>query len=167
MKRFRFPLRPVAVVRAHRESRAREAFAAAVHAYVQAEEHLAATRTRVARFEAAVFHGRTGSFNAAEEAHNLAGYRCEAAAEIEAERAMIAARDAMNRRRVEYLEAHRQLEVVRRLEAKARTTHRLATNREEQAEFDEFATRRACGERVESACGERRAGGHHAPLFST
>ena len=35
MKRFRFPLRPVTVLRAHKELRAREAFAAAVHAYVQ------------------------------------------------------------------------------------------------------------------------------------
>jgi hypothetical protein len=48
MKRFRFPLRPVAVLRAHREMRAREAFAASVHAYVQSEEVLARTRARVA-----------------------------------------------------------------------------------------------------------------------
>jgi flagellar FliJ protein len=143
MKRFRFPLRPVAVVRAHHESRAREVFAAAVHAYVQTEENLAATRARVAQWEAALFRGREGSFHAAEETHHLHGYRREAAAEVEAERVMIAARDAMNERREAYLEAHRKLEVIRRLEAKARTSHRAAANREEQAEFDEFATRRA------------------------
>ena len=143
MKRFRFPLRPVAVLRAHRESRAREAFAAAVHTYVLSEEDLATTRARVARFEAALFAGRAGSFNAAAEAQSLHGYRREAAAEVQAERDMIAARDAMSQRRAEYLEAHRKLEVVRRLEAKARSTHRLETNREEQAEFDDFATRRA------------------------
>lgn len=160
MKRFRFPLRPVAVVRAHRESRAREAFAAAVHAYVQSEENLAASRARVARFEAALCSGRSGSFNAAEETHNLQGYRREAAAELAAERAMIAAQSTMQQKRMEYLEAHRKLEVVRRLEVKARDTHRLETNREEQAEFDDFATRRACREAAGSAAGRE-------PLFSS
>jgi flagellar FliJ protein len=147
MKRFRFPLRPVAVLRAHRESRAREAFAAAVHAYVVSEENLAATRARVAQFERTLHHGRQGSFRAAEEAHHLQGYRREAAAEVAAERAMIEARDAMQQRRVEYLEAHRKLEVVRRLEGKARTAHKLETAREEQAEFDDYATRRAAAHR--------------------
>jgi flagellar FliJ protein len=84
MKRFRFPLRPVAVLRAHRESRAREAFAVAVHTYVQSEENLAAARARVARLEAAMFHGREHHFNAAAETHNLHGYRREAAAELTA-----------------------------------------------------------------------------------
>jgi flagellar FliJ protein len=141
MKRFRFTLRPVSVLRAHRESRAREIFAAAVHRYVQAEEFLRATRARVAALEAALFAGRARSFNPAEEAHNLNGYRLEAAAEVEAERAVIGARDQMAQRRQEYIEAHRQLEVVRRLEVKARSVHRAGQNREEQAEFDDFATR--------------------------
>ena len=88
MKRFRFPLRPVAVLRAHREMRAREAFAASVHAYVKSEEDLAATRRRVAQFEAALFAGRRERFSAAEEAHTLAGYRQECAAEVAAERAI-------------------------------------------------------------------------------
>jgi len=104
------------------------------------------------RFEAALCSGRSGSFNAAEEAHNLQGYRREAAAEIEVEKAMITARSAMEQKRSEYLEAHRKLEVVRRLETKARTAHRLETNREEQAEFDDFATRRAA---------------RHEPIFSS
>ncbi|MBI5688839.1 MAG: flagellar FliJ family protein [Verrucomicrobia bacterium] len=143
MKRFRFPLQPVVVLRAHRESRAREAFAAAVHAYVESEEFLQSTRRRVAEFEVSLFAGRQGCFNAAEEAHTLNGYRREVAAEADAERAMITARDLMHRRRNEYLEAHRQLEVVKRLEQKARGLHRAATNREEQAEYDEFSTRQA------------------------
>jgi flagellar protein FliJ len=151
MKRFRFPLRPVAVLRAHRESRAREAFAAAVHAYVQAEENLAAVRARVARFEATLFAGRRTRFNAAEEAHSLASYRRECAAEAEAERATFAARAAMDQRRAEYVEAHRKLEVVHRLEAKARAAHSHAAGRAEQAEFDDFASRRAA---------------RHEPLFS-
>lgn len=143
MKRFRFPLRPVAVLRAHREMRAREAFGASVHAYVRAEEELAATRRRVAQFEAALFAGRRERFSAAEEAHTLAGYRHESAAEVAAERATHAAREEMQKRRIEYLEAHRKLEVVHRLEAKAKAAHLALTVREEQAEYDDFAGRQA------------------------
>jgi flagellar FliJ protein len=143
MKRFRFPLRPVAVLRAHREIRARESFAAAVHAYVASEENLANTRRRVAQFEAALFAGRRDRFNPAEEAQQLAAYRRECAVEIDAEKATFTARAEMERCRAEYIEAHRKLEVVKRLETKARLAHHLAANREEQAEFDDFATRRA------------------------
>jgi len=143
MKRFRFSLRPVAVLRAHRELRAREAFGAAVHAYVQSEEQLAATRARVRQFEAALFAGRREVFSAAAEAQLLAGYRCECAAEAKAEHATITARAAMQERREEYVDAHRKLEVVNRLEDKARGAHRIEVAREEQAAFDEFAGRRA------------------------
>jgi flagellar protein FliJ len=142
MKRFRFPLRPVAVLRAHHEARAREAFAAAVHAYVLAEENLAAARERAARLAAALCAGRRERFDAAGEAHSLHGYRREAAAELAAERAVIAAREAMQRRRADYLEAHRKVEVVSRLEARARRAHWQAAQREEQTEFDEFGARR-------------------------
>lgn len=143
MKRFRFPLRPVSVLRAHQELRAREVFAASVHTYVSAEEELAAMRRRLAQFETALFAGRHEAFSAAEEAHNLNGYRRECEATVRAERAMIEAREMMERRRAEYIEAHRKLEVIHRLEAKARTEHRVAANRAEQAEFDEFAGRLA------------------------
>lgn len=143
MKRFRFPLRPVAVLRAHRELQAQEAFGAAVRNYVTAEQALADTRARVAKYEADLFAGRRDRFSAADEARALAAYRFECTAEVEAERTMIAARDTMNQRRADYLEAHRKLEVVKRLEQGARAEHRQVTMREEQAEFDDFASRRA------------------------
>jgi flagellar FliJ protein len=143
MKRFRFPLRPVAVLRAHREIRAREAFAASVHAYIQSEEMLATVRARVAQFEVALFDGRRTTFNPAEEAQQLTAYRRERAAEGDAERAVFAARAEMDRCRNDYLEAHRKVEVVKRLETKARTTHQHEMNREAQAEFDDYAARRA------------------------
>jgi flagellar FliJ protein len=143
MKRFRFPLRPVAVLRAHRELRAREVFAAAVHAYVTAEENLAMARVRVADFESVLSAGRVGRFNAAAEVQSLAAYSRECAVAAEAERAVVSARATMQERRGEYIEAHRRLEVVKRLEEKARLTHRLDANREEQAEFDDFSGQRA------------------------
>lgn len=143
MKRFRFPLRPVAVLRAHREMRAREAFAASVHVYVQAEERLATTRTRVSDLEEMLFAGRRDRFLATDAAALYRVYRAECHAEMEAEREVIEARDAMAKRRNEYLEANRQLKVVHRLEEKARDTHRLETQRAEQGELDEFAGFRA------------------------
>ncbi len=141
MKKFRFPLRPVALLRANQELRAREAFGAAVHAYVAAEERHAAAKARSAEFERELFFGRTERFSAAVEAGNLAAYRHESHAEQLAERAAIAARAAMDRARAAYIEAHRKVEVVSRLEAKARAGHRLDAAREEQAGFDDFAGR--------------------------
>lgn len=143
MKRFTFPLRPVAVLRAHREARAREVFAQALQARGQAESALVLVRQRVAALERALAAGRKGTFHAATEAERLRDHRRECTLELEAERALAAADTAVEQRRAEYIEAHRQLEVVRRLETKARTMHRLAASREEQAEFDELATRRA------------------------
>lgn len=142
MKRFRFPLRPVAVLRAHQELRAREAFAAAVHVYVSAEAELAATRARVARGEADLFASRAGRFDASVAAEAFIAYRAECAAETAAERVVIEKRAEMNARRGDYLEAHRKVEVVKRLEQKARATHRLDGLREEQIELDDFAGRR-------------------------
>jgi len=137
MKKFRFSLRPVSVVRAHRETRAREIFSNAVRAYVKAEEELAAVRQRITAFGASIFTSRHERFEAAEHAICLAGYRRECAAEIPAEATVNAARAEMERRRLEYMEAHRQLEAVNKLEEKSRTAHRLALNREEQAAFDD------------------------------
>lgn len=143
MKRFHFPLRPLAKLRAHLELNAREAFGASVRAHAAAQQQLALAGERVSRLEALVVAGRQGSFSAAGEAQNLEAYRGELALESAAANARLEAAKAMERRRAEYLEAHRRLEVVERLEEKARTAHRLAMNREEQAEFDDLASRRA------------------------
>jgi flagellar protein FliJ len=142
MKRFRFSLRPVAILRAHQELRAREAFAASVQAFVKSEQELAATRLRVRQLEAELTAERRDRFSGIDAAEALAAYRRECTAETEAEKAMNAAQQAMQERRMEYVEAHRRLEVVRRLEEKAKALHRYETGREEQAEFDDFATRR-------------------------
>lgn len=143
MKRFRFPLRPVAVLRAHHEMRARETFAAAVHVYVQSEEVLAATRQRVAELGGALFDGRSGTYQAAEAASLFRAYRAECEQEMQCERTMITAREMMQRRREEYFEANRKLKVVQRLEEKARSAYRLEFNRVEQNALDDFASYRA------------------------
>jgi flagellar FliJ protein len=143
MKRFRFPLQPVAVLRAHREMRAQEAFALAVQAYGKAETEHAEVRQRVTQFERALFAARQQNFSAADQLQALAAYRHECLAENAAEKAMLTARTLMHQRRAEYLEAHRNVEVVAKLEQKARATHRLDCIREEQAGYDDFAVRRS------------------------
>ena len=142
MKRFRFTLQPVAVLRAHREIRAQEAFGVAVQAHAKAESEYASVRDRVTQFERALFAARQQNFSAADQLQALAAYRHECLAENAVEKAMLAARAVMNQRRDEYLVAHRNVEVVSKLEQKARAAHRLECNREEQAGFDDFAVRR-------------------------
>jgi flagellar FliJ protein len=143
MKKFRFPLQPVGVLRAHQELRARELFAAAVHHYVQTEERLAALRKRVAELAEVLFHGRSTRFLAADAAALMRVYRGECDAVITCEREVIEARDAMQQRRTEYIEANRRLKTVNKLEEQARDRHRLEVLRTEQAELDELASFRA------------------------
>ena len=143
MKKFRFPLRPVAILRSHLELRAREAFAKSVHLYVVAEENLATVRTRVAELESILFEGRRDRFDATTAAAFYRAYRTECAAVIKAEGEMIAARAAMQASRTAYLEANRKVKVVSRLEEKARANHRREADRAEQAELDELASYRA------------------------
>lgn len=143
MKKFRFPLQPVGVLRTHQELRAREVFAAAVHHYVKTEEKLAALRKRAAELADALFHGRSGRFVAADAAALLRVYRGACQAVIEVEREVIEASDAMQARRQDYIEANRRLKIVQRLEEKARTRHNLAVLRAGQDELDELAGFRA------------------------
>lgn len=151
MKRFRFPLQPVAVLRAHREMRAREAFATAIQAAARADAELASTRARVAQFEAAIAAGRRACFSPQGEAQALAAYRADCGIEAQADRTAREAHATVQQRRLDYIEAHRQVEVVAHLEGKARDAHRLAVNREEQAEFDDFSGRRFARKAATSA----------------
>lgn len=143
MKRFRFSLQPLALVRAYREQQAKAIFAAAVQAHVKAESELAHARARVAAFETALHAGRQQAFSAATAAEAMHAYRDECGLEKAAEQAVNAAQDVMAQRRADYLAAHLNLELVHRLEAKARTLHRAENARAEQAEFDDFSGRRA------------------------
>ena len=143
MKRFQFPLRSLARLRAHYELSAREAFAGSVRVHANSEAELAKARERVTELEKILIGGRQGSFSAANEALNLGAYRGEQAAEAVAVKHRQAARVLMEQRRAEYIAAHQRLEVVERLEEKARAAYRLEVNREEQAEFDDLAGRRA------------------------
>lgn len=139
MKRFHFPLRPVAVVRAHREMLAREELAAALRARRAAEEELAAAMARVGELEAVIVAGRAGSFGAADQAAFIRAHRIECRAAAEKGRALAAAQAEAAARRDACIEANRQLKVVNRLEEKARGAHRAELLRAEQQQIDETA----------------------------
>lgn len=139
MKRFRFPLRPVAVLRAHRQARAQEVFAKAVHTYVEAEQKHAAALARRVELEALMHDGRRATFRATDEIAFWGAYRRACAEELTDERAVIETRAAMELRREDYLAAHRAVKVVEKLEQKARAIYRRLTGRAELAEMDELA----------------------------
>jgi flagellar FliJ protein len=141
MKRFIFSLRPVAMLRSHRELRAREEFAVAIHALAKAQAHLEQVRTRVGECGHAIAAGREGTFHPGEELQSLAAYRQECAREVQGEQALAAAATEKEKRRAGYLVAHRDLEGIKRLEQQARRRHRQALDRAEQAEYDDFSNR--------------------------
>ncbi len=97
------------------------------------------------KFETALLAGRQVRFDAATEAPLLVAYRNMCGEETESVRETNVAHVAMIERRASYLTAHRRLEMVNRLEAKARTTHPRGGPAvpPEQAEFDDFAGRNA------------------------
>ena len=142
MKRYRFPLQPVAMLRAHHEMRAREAFGVAVQACNRAEAECQAVRERVGRFGAALVFARRERFSAPDVVQAFAAYQQECVVEAAAEQGVIAAHSVLKQRRSDYLEARREVEILRRLEQKARTLHRFEANREEQAGFDDLAVGR-------------------------
>ena len=97
----------------------------------------------MAELEQLLFAGRSGRFAAADAAALFRVYRTDCHAEMETEREVIAARDVMNQRRADYIEANRQLKIIHRLEEKARNKNRVENARIEQNELDEFAGFRA------------------------
>ena len=137
MKKFRFPLRSVATVRALRELRAREVFSAAVHVYVGAEERLGEVRNRIEELVEIMRGARSRNFRASDQVAFLQAHQREITGEKAAIKAVEQARAEMERCRQAWLEARRDVRLMDNLELKARTTHRSELEREEQALLDD------------------------------
>ncbi len=142
MKRFRFSLTPVQAVRIQAKARAREVLAVTLRELAQAETEQAGIHRRMGDLEQALRAGRAAGGNAAEAAHTYAAYVRELADEKACEARVAEVRKTVEQARLAYTEAHRRVEVIDRLEIKARATYRLDCLREEQAEFDDLAGRR-------------------------
>jgi flagellar FliJ protein len=137
MKKFRFPLRSVAIVRSIRELKAREQFSLAVHAFVKATEHLQLLRDRLAALEEILRSGRSLKFRAGDEASFIEAYKVETIAATKASVDVDKARASMEAARQAWLGSRRDLRVVESLEQKARITHRREVEREDQAALDD------------------------------
>lgn len=137
MKKFRFPLGSVITLRRMRETERREAFAAAVHTYVLAEEALAAVARQVAQLEEIIAAERVAGCNAAAQVSFLHALSDERARRSQAAAKVDETKDAMERARLAWLEARRELRLVEILEGKARAAHRFAAEREEQSLLDD------------------------------
>jgi len=140
MKRFRFALQSVATLRELRELRARENLATAIRVCERTEIALADARARRELLEDLVRSGRAFTLRAAEHVAFLCALRSAAEEESAAERAVTEAHAARDRRLSEYYDAARALKVMNNLEVRARATHRLASEREEQTTLDERAS---------------------------
>ena len=143
MKRFFFPLRSVAVLRAHAELRAREAFAAAVQDFVAASLRHDECRTHLATLAEVLFAARHGRFEAAGAAAQFRAYRTECAEAQTVATSLQEARTEMDRRREAYLEAHRELKLMERLETRAGSVHHTAAGHALQGYLDHQAGHRA------------------------
>lgn len=137
MKKFRFTLNSVAVVREVREALRREVFAGALREASTAEralEKVIAERTALA---AALAASRTGTFRPAVQTAGLAAQQRMVQQEAEASTVLERARQTLEQRRAEWLAARREVRLLEQLKARAKERHRLELARAEQRELDD------------------------------
>lgn len=139
MKKFRFPLQSVATLRNMRENQQRERFAAAVHRFVDAEQALAEVRKRIDQLENLIAAERSGNFRPAAQIAFMQALEAEQRHRLLAAGQVAEAKAAMERERMAWLEARRDVRLIKILEDKARAVHRHELDREEQALLDDRA----------------------------
>ncbi len=140
MKRFRFRLEAVRGLRALAERSARERFGAAQRRVAAALADLRAAEERRLRLAEALATSRGGTFRPADQVGGLLALQEAERAERESAKRHAEARLAGERAREEWLAARRRLQVVERLEERARHAHREAAEKAEQAMLDELAS---------------------------
>lgn len=140
MKKFKFTLRPVAILRAHHQLKAEQAMTAAATEVARNEAQVAAAHARTVELEDMIAAGRRGPFRPDLQVSFLQSYGRERTAEAAAGKALDAARIEMAKRRQALMEAQKQVKVVSQLETKARANYRAESQRAEQNEIDERAS---------------------------
>lgn len=137
MKKFRFPLKSVAVVREARELRLREAFSSALQAVAVAEEHLERVRQKKADLERVLLVERRKAFRPAEQLSFLHSHQQVVNEETDASVAVEKAVAVRETRRAEWLESRRDLRLIEKLEQTARQDYRREEEREAQRTLDD------------------------------
>ena len=137
MKKFSFPLRSVAIQRNLRESERSQEFSAAVRTHAMATIELANVVGRIATLSDTIAAGRAGRFRPADQAVFLQDLANERVREAAARKKQGESQVAMEEARLRWVEARRDVRLIETLETKARTAHRQAGEREEQAALDD------------------------------
>jgi flagellar protein FliJ len=140
MKRFRFRLEAVLGIRDLAERRARERFGFAQKKVADATEAVVLAKHRRAEIGAALAAALTGSFRAVDRVGGMAALRVAERGELEAVRLLVEAETARDRVREEWLFARRRLQVIEKLEERARQAHRDAADKAEQNLLDELGS---------------------------
>ncbi len=140
MKRFRFRLEAGLGLRALAERSARERFGAAQQRLAAALAELRAAETRRLQLAEALAASRGGVFRPADQVGGLLALQEAERAERESAKRHAESLAASTRAREEWLAARRRLQVVEKLEERARRAHREAADKAEQAMLDELAS---------------------------
>lgn len=140
MKRFRFRLESVRGLRDLAERRERERFGLAQQKAAAAFEAVRVARERRAGIALSLASSHLGSFRAVDRVGGMAALRIAERGEAEAVRLLSEAEAARDRAREEWLAARRNLQVIERLEERARLAHREAADKAEQNLLDELGS---------------------------
>lgn len=137
MKKFRFPLEPVATLRNLQEMRASEAFSGANRRVAECGEQLGRQQLRVAQFVESLILQRSAGFPGAVQASFLQAYRGELAQEKQAGEALAAAEREQEAARQRWIQAHLQVRLVEKLRSRARERFQTELVRFEQRQLDD------------------------------
>jgi len=140
MKRFRFRLESIRNLRDVAERKAREGFGLAQQQVLLAQQAVEAAEVRRSELNAAISSARAGSFRPSEQVSGLAAL-VQADREVaEAGRKLGEVEKARDLAREGWLTARRALQVMQKLEERARLAHREASDKAEQTLLDEIAS---------------------------
>ena len=140
MKRFRFRLESIRALRDVAERKAREGFGLAQQQVVLAEQAVQAAEVRRSELNTAITGARAGSFRPADQVAGLAALTQSEREVAEAGRRLGETEKARDLSREGWLNARRALQVMQKLEERARLAHREAADKAEQTLLDEIAS---------------------------
>ncbi len=140
MKRFRFRLESVRTLRELAERKARELFGLAQQQVAEATEGLRLAQHRRSELIASIAGTRTGCFRPADQVGGMAALRLAEKQELAAARTLADAEKNRDRVREDWLLARRNLQIIQKLEERARFAHRDAADKAEQSLLDELGS---------------------------
>jgi flagellar export protein FliJ len=140
MKRFRFRLESIRALRDVAERKAREGFGLAQQQVRLGQQTLEATEARRSELNAAITSARSGNFRPSEQVAGLAALGQADREVAEARRKLGELEKARDLAREGWLTARRALQVMQKLEERARLAHREACDKAEQTLLDDIAS---------------------------